>query len=106
MIPNDALRRAGVELSMKTVLEYESGAFEIGGCFDFVIGDPFQRAGINPAENGKSNQGGKSSLVLEELVDEKGIFMYLQSLRRLLQRGGYLFLFFGLGQTSTLEGML
>ena len=91
--PDVALRRAGVELSMETVLEYERGASEIGGSFDFVIGDPFQRAGIDPAENGKSNQGGKSSIVLEELVDEKGITMYLQSLRRLLQRGGYLFLF-------------
>ena len=87
------LSEAGIELRIETLLEYERASLGIDGSFDFVVADPFQKVGTDPFKERTSSQQIQNSSVLEELLDDKGINLYLQSMRRMLRRGGYVFVF-------------
>lgn len=89
------MHHAGVDINIETLLEYERRSAEIGASFDFIIADPFQKSGTDSSERSKSIHGDKDGKVLDELIDEKGVTLYLQSAWRLLRRGAYLFVFLG-----------
>ena len=89
--PSDLLIEAGVALLMETLLEYERGSVGIYGSFDFAVADPFQKVGKDPSEDRRSTGICQNSTVLDELIDNKGVTLYVQSVRRIL-RGGAFFL--------------
>ena len=87
------LNTAGLELRVETLLEYERGSLGIDGSFDFIIADPFQKIGADPSEERNNNRSAVTHTNMDELIDEKGVTLYVQSMRRLLRRGGHLFVF-------------
>ena len=84
----EILRESGIFVKRTSLLEFERNSSDLERSFDFMLADPYQKVTCLPSEHKQT-----ASKLADALVDEKGIKIYLQCIRRLLVPGGHAFVF-------------